>query len=83
MNTTDLPEVKANSNDDSALNTSSSTCNTPSSSVLDTDTSFSNDSGYNRACEFEAELSHIHNKMIVKFSFFVYFFKIYFLNRFV
>lgn len=61
--------VENNNCDDSALSSSSSSsCASPASAALnDTDTSFLSHDPSRKASEFEAELSHIHNKMIVMF----------------
>ena len=68
----DLLMEKNNSSDDSALSSDLLSSPVPSRISREIDTSFSsssqspNDSGYKQVCDFEAELSHIHNKMIVR-----------------
>lgn len=64
--------VENNNCDDSALS-SSSGCASPSAAAAlnDTDTSFSSLDQNRKASEFEAELSHIHNKMIVMLIFII------------
>jgi hypothetical protein len=89
MKMSDIKVEKQISNDDSALSSScTSSPSSQTSSIINnndtSDISFSSSfENSNKASEFEAELSHIHNKMIVIFLTlnFTYSFKIFFFFR--